>query len=651
MRFFKQFLVAAAVVSSAGLAFGTVSKSAAKSNSLLIADPTIMLDGDYYYLYGTALSNGFQAYRSTDLENWEGPVGNITGNYVLKKGEGCHVENRFWAPQVFKHNGKYHIFYAGDNYLVHATSDSPLGPFHEKTMAAIPATEQEIDPFVFFNHDGKPYIYWSNRVAGTQSILGAEMTDDLEDIKRDTQKTLFKWFTTGWEVSNTAGHKIVEGPAVIEHDGTYYMLYSANGCDDVEYAVGVATATSPLGPWTKPTAPIISKETVKENGPGHGDIFYDKNGRLMYVFHVHHDDNTVYPRRTVIMELQFKDGKLVPVEDTFRFLPLTRAVEDPVDYSKCLQVRLRNASGLVIGGTDIPALVAEADNDDSQVFYIPQTSFNNWADGRPATYPGFYLIQKSSGKYLIENSFDDATGIGTLAYSDDYTDQNGNWVPNDNAKDKEIPFQICLNMNGNRLCALDGGRIGTSSTVGVEGSDFRFDLCNFTGDVWMRGPGLSGKSGDWNNCIKLEKDVANPGVYKHGKISINGMTAIRLTLQNDDNTYTLNLSSIPEKETVVETNRVVFNTEEGNEFQFVPFQFYYNWRAPKIGTYNVRLNLNSKRLALKEGEMTGVEDIETAEPEDAPTRYYNLQGVEVTNPGNGIYIRIAGNKASKVVIK
>ena len=51
--------------------------------------------------------------------------------------------------------------------------------------------------------------------------------------------------------------------------------------------------------------------------------------------------------------------------------------------------------------------------------------------------------------------------------------------------------------------------------------------------MWLRGPGLSA---GWNNGIKLEKDEATPGVYHHDKIIVNDMKALRLTLQNDDNT-------------------------------------------------------------------------------------------------------------------
>ena len=53
-------------------------------------------------------------------------------------------------------------------------------------------------------------------------------------------------------------------------------------------------------------------------------------------------------------------------------------------------------------------------------------------------------------------------------------------------------------------------------------------------------------------------------------------------------------------------------------------------------------------------EMTGVENIETEivdENVDAPARYFNLQGVEVANPSNGIYIKVQGNRSSKVYIK
>ncbi|MDE6824019.1 MAG: DUF5123 domain-containing protein [Duncaniella sp.] len=57
-----------------------------------------------------------------------------------------------------------------------------------------------------------------------------------------------------------------------------------------------------------------------------------------------------------------------------------------------------------------------------------------------------------------------------------------------------------------------------------------------------------------------------------------------------------------------------------------------------------------KWLVPYEGDASAIESIEAAEA-DAPAEYFNLQGVRVDNPSNGIFIRRQGSKVSKVVIK
>lgn len=47
---------------------------------------------------------------------------------------------------------------------------------------------------------------------------------------------------------------------------------------------------------------------------------------------------------------------------------------------------------------------------------------------------------------------------------------------------------------------------------------------------------------------------------------------------------------------------------------------------------------------------TGVEDVEI-EGVNTPVEYYNLQGVKVDNPSNGIFIKVEGDKATKVLVK
>ena len=51
-----------------------------------------------------------------------------------------------------------------------------------------------------------------------------------------------------------------------------------------------------------------------------------------------------------------------------------------------------------------------------------------------------------------------------------------------------------------------------------------------------------------------------------------------------------------------------------------------------------------------DGDNTGVNDI-ISDDENAPVEYFNLQGVRVANPENGVFIVKQGKKVSKVVLK
>lgn len=52
-------------------------------------------------------------------------------------------------------------------------------------------------------------------------------------------------------------------------------------------------------------------------------------------------------------------------------------------------------------------------------------------------------------------------------------------------------------------------------------------------------------------------------------------------------------------------------------------------------------------LSVLKNQLTSVEAIEAAET-DAPAVFYNLQGVRVANPSNGVFIMVKGSKSSKV---
>lgn len=72
--------------------------------------------------------------------------------------------------------------------------------------------------------------------------------------------------------------------------------------------------------------------------------------------------------------------------------------------------------------------------------------------------------------------------------------------------------------------------------------------------------------------------------------------------------------------------------------------------ASKFAVALTGWHLESKdgNLVLSDGTSTGIDGI--VADENAPVEYYNLQGIRVENPENGIFIRRQGNKTTKVAL-
>lgn len=74
----------------------------------------------------------------------------------------------------------------------------------------------------------------------------------------------------------------------------------------------------------------------------------------------------------------------------------------------------------------------------------------------------------------------------------------------------------------------------------------------------------------------------------------------------------------------------------------------WNQQGLSFNVYN-GASLVSIVANIKDNTQTAITEIEAAD-EDAPVEYFNLQGVRVDNPTNGLYIRRQGNKVTKVII-
>lgn len=283
---------------------------------ITLADPTIFVDKGQYYLYGTGSSAGFPIYQSKDLKRWHIPASAKEG-LALKKGESFGKAG-FWAPQVFRYRGSYYMAYTADEQIAIAKGSSPAGPFRQHVLKPLSGEGKQIDPFIFFDTDGKIYLYHVRLKEGNR-IYVAEMKPDLSDIIPGSARQCL-YGDQPWENTAHTSWPVTEGPTVIKQKGIYYLIYSANDFRNKDYAVGYATSSSPTGPWKKFSGnPLISRRTLSHNGTGHGDLFIDKNGRYQYVFHTHQSQEKVSPRLTAITEMVFSDS-LIAKSETFRFL-------------------------------------------------------------------------------------------------------------------------------------------------------------------------------------------------------------------------------------------------------------------------------------------------------------------------------------------
>ncbi|MDF9831705.1 glycoside hydrolase family 43 protein [Parabacteroides sp. PF5-6] len=284
----------------------------AEDPSLYLADPTIFYADGIYYLYGTGggahanADQGFLVYTSTDLKEWTGPHGASDG-YALKKGDSFGTKG-FWAPQIFTYNNKYYMAYTADEFIAIASSDSPLGPFRQEQIEKLPATIRQIDPYVFFDTDGKIYLYHVRLTEGNRLFV-AELNPDLRSIKAETLTECIS-AQEKWENTQNVEWPVAEGPTIIKEDDRYYFFYSTNDFRNIDYAVGYAIADSPYGPWKKYAGnPIIDRHLLGFNGTGHGDLFCDKDNQLHYVLHTHYSNEKVSPRRTALVTLEASGKK------------------------------------------------------------------------------------------------------------------------------------------------------------------------------------------------------------------------------------------------------------------------------------------------------------------------------------------------------
>lgn len=321
-----------------------------RAREIYLADPTIYAENGKFYMAGTRSygPQGFTLLESSDLKHWAYAK---KDSMILIKDQQTYGSTGFWAPQIFKDGNKYLFAYTANEQTAVAKADNLTDLYTQATIQPVDGSAKNIDPFIFRDDDGKYYFYHV-RFNGGNILHVAEF--DPETCKFiGNAKECFR-NTEAWENTNAyPSAPIMEGPTVMKIDGLYYMFYSANHYLSTDYAVGYATATSPMGPWTKnPASPIIHRNIVGEMGSGHGDIFFDNDGNMRYVYHVHHDETKANPRRTRIITLNVDKSKGQPYTITADPSSIIVPTMHPIDGKFSGYVRLKPGTYSFSGVTE-----------------------------------------------------------------------------------------------------------------------------------------------------------------------------------------------------------------------------------------------------------------------------------------------------------
>ncbi len=249
---------------------------------MVLNSGTPVFEGDFADPFLLSVDDGLYAY-ATNTRDANVPVlyadSSSDGEYL---GDALpdlpHWTNSLWnwAPAVAEVDGTFVLYYttrhveSGRMCISVAVADDPAGPFVDDSAEPLICDLEQggsIDPSPFIDTDQSRWLLWKsdgNCCGISTKIYAQRLTDDGTGLAGEPTELIRN--DLGWESD------VVEGPSMIEIDGTYHLFYSANRWDTADYAVGHAICASVTGPCTKDSEPWLSSQTLGSSdgvlGPG-----------------------------------------------------------------------------------------------------------------------------------------------------------------------------------------------------------------------------------------------------------------------------------------------------------------------------------------------------------------------------------------------
>ncbi|SFE71522.1 arabinan endo-1,5-alpha-L-arabinosidase [Paenibacillus algorifonticola] len=218
-----------------------------------VHDPSIIKEGDTYYIFSTDVKVGGKAKpglmvrKSKDLMNWEWAGYALDG--VPAEAKAWTGAKGMWAPEVAKLGDRFYLYYSastfGSNrsFIGVATSDSLEGPWTDQgeVVKTGPGDEPNaIDPNIVKDAEGKPWFVYG-------SFFGGIYVSPLDPA---TGKLTEQGYGTKIAARAASESGAVEGPYMIYNAELkqYYLFVSYDSLSQ-DYNVRVGRSASITGPF------------------------------------------------------------------------------------------------------------------------------------------------------------------------------------------------------------------------------------------------------------------------------------------------------------------------------------------------------------------------------------------------------------------
>lgn len=281
-------------------------------------DPAILRVGRTWYAYSTSVAAlNLPVLTSPDLIRWKArPKSSrrsndampATGAWAEKKRIGRRSFSDTWAPSAARIGKRFVLAYSAPvagqpmgpglikKYCISlAYAKRPVGPFVDRSATPLvcPPDRGAIDPHLFIDPVGAPWLYWKTeqdpRAGIPAQIFGQPLNASASGFAPGTTPTNLLQTQDPWEGI------LIENPAMIHYAGRYYLFYSGGSYANPSYATGYAICESQAGPCVRaPNSPLLTSG-LGVDGPGGGSAFIDTSGRMRLAYAAWRQGNYGYP--------------------------------------------------------------------------------------------------------------------------------------------------------------------------------------------------------------------------------------------------------------------------------------------------------------------------------------------------------------------